>query len=60
VVGKGQKSAAPQKAATADASAGPKFQMSPADVQLATKAKATKPGDPLYDSAQKWLRAHGQ
>lgn len=32
--------------------------MSPADKALAAKARATKPGDPLYDSAQRWLKAH--
>lgn len=30
-----------------------------ADQALAAKAKATKPNDPLYPSAQKWLQAHG-
>jgi hypothetical protein len=38
---------------------GPKFQLTLADRQMAEKAQAVKPGEPLYESAQRWLKAHG-
>lgn len=57
----GSDEGAPAKAPKREGGAGKTLEIKTAtDKALAASARRLKPGDPNYDSAQTWLRAHGE